>query len=144
MSIDLSRLAKQLCIDEGVRLKPYRDTVGKLTIGVGRNLDDRGITEIEAAQMLDTDINLAKVELAFFMPWSSQLNDARREALLNMTFNLGIVKLRLFKNMLAALKAGDWQKAHDEALNSKWAKQVKQRANRIAKTFLTGEPNANI
>lgn len=138
--MNIDRLMNQLCIDEGVILKPYRDTVGKLTIGVGRNLDDRGISKKTAMQMLDEDITIALADLAFFLPWYKQLDAARQEALINMCFNLGIARLRGFKNMLAALQASDWQKAHDEALDSRWAKQVKQRAIRIATTFLTGEP----
>ena len=143
MSINRARLERQLRIDEGERLKPYRCTGGKLTIGVGRNLDDRGITAAESALMLDTDIRNCLADLAFFLPWYRQLDGARQEALVNMCFNLGIGRLRGFKNMLDALQSGDWQKAHAEALNSRWARQVGQRANRIANIFLNGEPHAN-
>jgi lysozyme len=157
MSINRARLEKQLRADEGERLKPYRCTAGKLTIGVGRNLDDRGITKEESAVMLDRDIRNCLADLAFFLPWYKQLNAARQEALINMVFTMGIARLRGFKNMLAALQTGDWQKAHDEALfnlepvhengkivrwikrPTKWAREVGERANRIAKVFLTGE-----
>jgi lysozyme len=147
MSIDRARLEKQLRADEGERLKPYRCTAGKLTIGVGRNLDDRGITKEESAVMLDRDIRNCLADLAFFLPWYKQLNAARQEALINMVFTMGIARLRGFKNMLAALQSGDWKRAHDETLNSKWARDLKvfnsTRAINIAKVFLTGEPHAN-
>ena len=144
MSIDRARLEKQLRIDEGERLKPYRCTAGKLTIGVGRNLDDRGITKEESAVLLDRDIQNCLADLAFFLPWYKQLNAARQEALINMVFTMGIVRLCRFVNMLLALKSGDWKRAHDETLNSKWARDLKvfnsPRAINIAKVFLTGEP----
>ncbi|MCA3269240.1 MAG: glycoside hydrolase family protein [Thalassospira sp.] len=144
MSIDRARLEKQLRIDEGERLKPYRCTAGKLTIGVGRNLDDRGITKEESAVMLDRDIRNCLADLAFFLPWYKQLNAARQEALINMCFALGMPGLRGFKNMLEGLKEGNWKQAHDEALDSNWARELQRlRSKRlicIANTFLTGEP----
>lgn len=144
MSINRERLEKQLRADEGERLKPYRCTAGKLTIGVGRNLDDRGISKATAQQMLDEDIRNCLVDLAFFLPWYKQLNAPRQEALINMCFTMGIARLRGFNNMLAALQVGDWKRAHDETLNSKWARDLKvynsPRAINIAKVFLIGEP----
>ena len=126
------QLRADLVRDEGMRLEPYRDSVGKLTIGVGRNLDDNGITEAEALILLDNDIGRASIDLerniAFFgeLPWPV------RRALLNMNFNLGWPRLAGFKKMLAALEAGDFHNAADEALDSKWARQVFARAERIA------------
>lgn len=118
--------------DEGLRLKPYRDTVGKLTIGYGRNLDDVGITEDEAEYMLEGDIEHVLEQLDRTLPWWNDLNESRKRALVNMAFNLGIGGLLKFKKMLAALKAGDYEHAAVEALDSRWAKQVGQRADRIA------------
>ena len=137
--IDTVELEKILIKHEGLRLKPYRCTAGKLSIGVGRNLDDNGISRSEAMTMLRNDINACLADLSFFLPWYHALDANRKKALINMCFNLGISRLRGFKNMLHALRTADWQRAHDEALDSKWARQIGNRANQIAKTFLTGE-----
>ena len=128
-------LVERLLADEGLRLKPYKDTVGKLTIGVGRNLDDRGITEVEAKYLLVNDIKVAEKELTTHAPWWWNLDKPRQEALLNMCFNLGWSRLAKFEKMLAALKAHDYDAAAIEALDSKWATQVGDRAKRIAKEF---------
>lgn len=133
----MDALTKQLIIDEGMRLKPYRDTVGKLTIGVGRNLDDNGISEDEALVMLKNDIDQAFDELSQF-DWFNSLKPVKQDALVNMCFNLGLPRLLSFKRMIAALEAGDYQTAADEALDSKWAVQVGERANRIAEVIRNG------
>jgi lysozyme len=132
------RLEQQIERDEGMRLKPYRDSVGKLTIGVGRNLDDRGISEGEAYAMLVNDIALAESEvsgLAFY----DKLNNPRKAVVINMVFNLGIVRFLGFRNMIAALNAGDYEKAAAEMLDSKWAQQVGARAVRLAEQMKFGE-----
>lgn len=124
--------------DEGLSLKPYRDSVGKLTIGYGRNLDDVGISEDEAAVLLDHDIAQAVAELDRALPWWRELPLSSQRGLTNMCFNLGMTRLagpRGFKNMLTALEAGDGQRAADEALDSKWAGQVGERAQRIASLY---------
>ena len=128
-------LVEQLLADEGLRLKPYKDTVGKLTIGVGRNLDDRGISEVEAKYLLVNDIKIAEAELTKHAPWWWQMSEPRQQALLNMCFNLGWPRLSMFENMLAALKARDYDTAAAEALDSRWATQVGNRAKRIAQAF---------
>lgn len=128
----------QLIRDEGLRLHPYRDSVGKLTIGVGRNLDDVGISNSEAALLLDNDINdvVKRLETAF--PWTAVLDDARKGVLINMAFNLGLQGLAAFKNFLTAVQAGDYLKARDEMLDSIWAEQVGPRAQRLAIQMETG------
>lgn len=128
----LSSLEKALVRDEGLELKPYTDTVGKLTIGVGRNLDDNGITEDEAIYMLRGDIQRSRQELSKFHWWRN-LDTERRDVLVNMHFNLGLPRLLTFKNMIAALEFGDYKTAADEMLDSKWADQVGERAVRLAK-----------
>ena len=95
-------LLEQLERHEGLRLKPYRDTVGKLTIGYGRNLDDRGISEDEAGFMLDNDIDLVVAELER-MPLFLSLNPVRQVVLANMAFNMGMPTLLTFRRMLGAL-----------------------------------------
>ncbi len=117
--------------DEEFRGKPYRDTVGKLTIGYGRNLDDVGISEKEAEELLRYDIIVANRELLSFY-WYDNLTSCRKRALINMMFNLGFTKFRKFKKMIKAFEAEDYELAADEALDSLWAKQVGERATRIA------------
>jgi lysozyme len=130
MSI-IDELSTQLKGDESVRLKPYRDSVGKLTIGVGRNLDDVGISQGEAEQMLWNDINMVVKMLTVHLPWVTQLSEARLGVLCNMCFNLGLERLQGFPRMLDRLKSGDFEGAATEMENSKWAKQVGARAQRL-------------
>lgn len=128
----------ELIRDEGVKLKPYRDTVGKLTIGVGRNLDDVGISEAEAAHLLDGDIERTARALDKALPWWRNLDDVRQRVVLNMAFNMGINSLRRFKNTLAAIQAGKYEDAATGMLASKWAQQVGQRAQRLASMMRKG------
>ena len=125
-------LRDQLIQHEGIRLSPYRDTVGKLTIGVGRNLDDMGITRDEALFLLDNDILRAQSAVIHALPWSTTLDRPRFEVLVNMAFNLGINGLLGFAKFLAALQAGDYPTAAQEMLDSRWATQVGQRALELA------------
>lgn len=131
-------LANQLVNDEGLRLKPYRDTVGKLTIGVGRNLDDVGISKQEAMMLLGVDIDKACADLDRFLPWWRDMSDARQQALANMAFNLGITKLQTFVNTLQAMKEGCYTDAAAGMRNSLWAKQVGARAERLATMMENG------
>lgn len=131
-------LAEQLIRDEGIRLFPYRDTMGKLTIGVGRNLDDVGITIAEARYLLDNDIVRAAAAVLARVPMSHRVDDIRRAVLVNMAFNMGIKGLMGFTKMLAAVEAGDWDTAAQEMRNSKWATQVGDRAERLAVQMQTG------
>lgn len=137
--MNLGLLVRNIQAAEGLRLKPYRDTVGKLTIGFGRNLDDVGIREPEAQYMLALDIEAVTAQIDKALPWWRQLNEDREAALAEMAFNLGIAGLLEFKHMLAALEAGDYEAAADHALDSQWAKQVGKRAERIARMLRTGE-----
>ena len=133
------QLLTQLMVDEGLKLKPYKDSVGKLTIGYGRNLDDNGISQAVAENFLRSDLKVAIYDLDHAgISWWRDLSNRRQEALINMCFNLGLPKLILFEKMLVALKLKEWKKAHDEALDSKWAGQVGDRAIRIATAFQNG------
>ena len=135
---DRQKLIQQLRRHEGERLKPYRCTAGKLTIGVGRNLDDRGITAEESAYLLNNDIDKAWSDLKERIPWMTGLNDVRQRVLLDMAFNLGIDGLMKFKNTLATIQLGQYDKASNMMLNTLWAKQVGARARRLAKMMQTG------
>ena len=138
----MNSLQKMLIRHEGLRLKPYRDTVGKLTIGVGRNLDDVGISEQEALFMLEVDIDRCSAQVLKYIKQNCPdltITFARHAALVDMCFNMGMPRLRKFKRMLAAIEKGDWDTAALEALNSKWADQVGARAKEIAEMLRTGE-----
>ena len=123
--------------DEGVRLKPYKDTVGKLTVGVGRNLDDVGISYAEAMQMLMDDIAHVENQAQSF-PWYAGLTPARQAVILSMIFNMGLASFSLFKNTIAAIAAGNYEAAAAGMEGSKWSRQVGQRAARLAQIMRTG------
>lgn len=124
---------EQLERDEGFQSFPYRDSVGKLTIGYGRNLDDCGISKIEAQFMLSRDIMRVSSQLEETWPWIQTLNDARKGALQNLAFNLGIHGLSKFTNFLSSMEQGQWEDAAAHLLDSKAAKQLPVRYGRLAK-----------
>jgi len=128
-------LREDLIAEEGVRLKPYLCPAGETTIGVGRNLDDVGITQDEAMEMLDNDIDRVNAQLAKALPWLETKPPDVQRAIANMTFQMGIGALLKFKKMLAAIQARDYNAARREALNSAWAKQTPQRAKRVTDLF---------
>jgi len=129
--MNLDDLHRQLIEDEALRLKPYRDTVGKLSIGVGRNLDDVGISEAEAMVLLDNDINRTVSDLDARLMWWRQMDDTRQNVLVNMCFNMGIEGLLTFHNTLAAMQQGRYADAADGMASSQWARQVGARADRL-------------
>lgn len=132
------RLVTRLILDEGMRTKPYKDTMGLTSIGVGRNLDGVGISESEALYMLDNDIDRAARGLDLNLPWWRNLDDVRQEVLLNMTFNLGINGLLGFKNTLRDMQEGNYFKAAVGMKESRWATQVGSRAQRLADAMEIG------
>lgn len=136
--MDRALLRSQLERHEGLRLKPYRDTVGKLTIGIGRNLDDVGITRDEAEMLLDTDMDEVERYLSTVDEYLA-LDRVRQTVLANMCFNLGFYGLMQFKRMWAAIGRKDWGLAASEMLNSRWAKQVGARAVELSDAMRTGE-----
>lgn len=135
---DRQKMIQQLRLHEGERLKPYRCTAGKLTIGVGRNLEDRGITAEESAYLLNNDIDREWKALTTNLPWVTGLNDVRQRVLLDMSFNLGIGGLLKFKNTLATIQRGDYERGASMMLDSLWARQVGSRAKRLAQMMRTG------
>ena len=135
----MNKLIEQLKRHEGIELKPYQDTVGKWTIGVGRNLDDIGISEQEAEMLLLNDIKEAEKQLIATMPWTQELDEVRFSALLNFVFNVGIGTASKFVNAMVLLKAKSYDMAADEMLNSRWAKQVGNRALEVTDQIRTGE-----
>lgn len=126
MDIELSIMS-----DEGFRSKPYTDTEGHLTIGYGFNLDD-GMTKEEALVLLKIKIAQKRAELTKMVPVYSQSSDQVKFVLENMAYNMGTKKLLTFKNFLRLLEEKRMDEAADEMLDSKWAKQVGDRAIRLS------------
>jgi lysozyme len=150
----MNRIKAQLVRHEGLRLKPYRCTAGKLTIGIGRNLDDCGISQSEAYIMLINDIMNCEKQLQQKIPdIYNGLDEVRKSVLLNMCISipqsrfaplrepcyLGINGLLGFKNTLAFVKAGDWERAANNMLVSRWAKQVGRRAIELSELMRKGK-----
>lgn len=140
--MDRDKLATHLVLSEGLRLMPYRDTVGKLTIGVGRNLDDVGISESEAYYLLDNDITKVIRLLDAHLPWWRDLDEVRQRVLAEMAFNMGVGNtnrgLLSFRNTLRAVEGGRWNDAAVGMISSLWAAQVGNRARRLATMMRTG------
>ena len=131
-------IEQRIARHEGLRLTPYRCTAGKLTIGVGRNLEDRGISNTEALYLLKNDIDHYTGQVLANLPWASSLDQTRFEVLVEMAFNLGIAGLLGFKQTLAAIKAGHYDQAAIQMLDSRWAKQVGKRADELAAMMRQG------
>ncbi len=123
---------------EGLRLKPYKDSVGKISIGYGRNLEDVGISEAEAESMLTQDVTIAYADAQKF-EWFKDLNGPRRAVIVNMIFNLGFTRFNGFKNTILFIEKGMFIAAGEEMLDSKWAKQVKGRALELSGMMKTGD-----
>lgn len=134
-SADRQALIDQLVHHEGLRLKPYVDTVGKVTIGVGRNLTDVGLSSKEAMQLLENDIDAAILDLMSF-GWFLTLDSTRQRAVIDFRFNVGAGTFRAFPKFLAAMAAKDYDSAANELMTSIWATQVGARATDIAAMIL--------
>lgn len=153
MTYDRATMIAELDRDEGERLKAYKDTVGKWTIGVGRNLDDvgtaplnrtvadvkaNGITAAESAQMLAHDLDRVDSDLDKHLPWWRELDPVRQRVLVNMCFNMGIGGLCGFVNTLGMIRQHRYIEASRGMLQSKWARQTGARATRLAAMMRTG------
>lgn len=134
----VSRAAGILKRHEGVKDKPYMCTAGKLTIGVGRNLTDVGLSQDEIEYLLNNDINKTIAFLKKSYPWFDGLNDARKLAMIDLGFNLGQGRLAGFTKALVAMAQGRYVDAANEFLDSNYAKQVKSRAKTVANAIATG------
>jgi len=127
-----SKLKSQLISEEGLEEHVYTDTTGKLIIGVGRDIQDVGISVDEALYLLDNDIQRVETELWQYCPWYADLDNVRKMVIIDMAFNLDIHGLLQFKNMIAALQVKDYVGAKNALLDSLWAKQVGKRATHLA------------
>ncbi len=127
-----AKAKKMLLVDEGLRLKPYRCTAGKLSIGYGRNLDDVGISQGIADIMLDEDLQVAeRVCKRIFPDLYDKWGENRRLGWINLAFNLGYPRLMQFRNTLRAARIEDWIEVEKGLRGSLWFKQVGKRAERV-------------
>jgi lysozyme len=127
----IEKLKELLIRHEGLKLFPYRDSLGRLSIGVGRNLEVTGVSQEEVQLLLDNDIKQA-IQSASTLPWYSKLNETRQIVILSMIFNMGLGGLLKFKGMIRAIEHGDFYTAADEMLDSRLTTQVGIRAHELA------------
>jgi lysozyme len=142
----MQRLLETLKRHEGVRYYVYRDHLGYETIGVGRCINRAvglGLSPDEVEYLLINDVQRCIEELDGAFDWFKDLDEVRREAMINLCFNLGLTKLRKFVNALEAMKQRNYNKAATEFLNSKWANQVGERSREVAQMIRTGEAHAS-
>ena len=139
----IEQLTAQLRRDEGTKETAYKDSLGLLTIGVGRLIDSRkpgaGLRPDEIDYLLKNDIADRVQALTKALPWFVALDDARHGVLINMAFQLGTAGLLEFKSTLALVSAGKYAEAAMQMLKSKWATQTPARAKRLAEQMKTGE-----
>lgn len=130
--MNTERLRETITRHEGSRLDMYQDSLGIWTIGVGHNIQEKGISPAVMELMLDEDIEEAIVELKRSVSFFSKMPEQVQEALVNLSFNMGIPRLMQFKKTLAYLRDGDFEAAADELLDSRYAEQVGRRADEVA------------
>ncbi|MDA7674499.1 glycoside hydrolase family protein [bacterium] len=138
MNYNRQELIEQLKDHEGLELKVYKCTAGIETIGIGRNLVDRGVTEEEAYYLCNNDVDIVERELVAEFPIVADLDGIRQRVVIDMAFNVGVPRLTGFKKMWAALHCGDYAEAAKEMMDSKWARQVGRRAERLSSMMETG------
>jgi lysozyme len=159
MKYNRDELVKMIAIHEGIVLNVYQDHLGIDTVGIGRNLQDRGITdgelsfinktmdevyengltEEEAYYLCMNDIAIVEKELLANKPIVNQLNDVRQMVLIDMAFNMGVPRLMAFKNMWLAIEKVNYQLANEEMIDSRWAGQVGSRAMKLSLAMKNGE-----
>ncbi len=141
--MDKQRLFTQLRLHEGVEHKPYKCTAGYLTIGVGRNIEERGLSDDEIDYILSNDVDIVIDELGRTYDWFFDLSEVRQRVIADMVFNLGLPRFSQFKNMIAAIEAEDFVQASNEMMDSRWAQQVGLRASRLAEMMETDEDSTD-
>ncbi|OXI39625.1 glycoside hydrolase family protein [Burkholderia aenigmatica] len=134
---DATALKAELTRDEGRKNRIYVDTVGKVSGGIGRNLTDKGLRDNEIDLMYQNDIAETEAWLDRNLSWWRSLDPVRQRVLMNMAFNMQ-GKLLGFRNFLAAAQRRDWSTAATEMLDSLWARQVGDRAKRLASMMRSG------
>lgn len=137
----MDKLIEMLKRHEGMKTHAYKCSEGKITVGVGRNIDKQGgigLSEDEIEYLLQNDIERVIVELSSEYEWFNDLDDVRKDVMINIAFNLGITRLRGFKKALAAMEVADYKTASTEFLDSRWAKQVGGRALELSDILAVG------
>lgn len=137
----IEELKKQLIRDEAEVNHAYQDSEGYWTIGVGHLIDKRKGGEIShkiSMLILDDDIAEKLGQCERELDWFDDLDEARKIVILNMVFNLGISNFKEFKKTIYFIKAGDYDEASIEMLDSKWSRQVGARAARLSAIMKTG------
>jgi len=154
--IDKNKLDSQLMLDEGCRLKAYADQYGNLTVGVGRNLDGNPLSDAELAVighdartlpithdqallLLHNDEMRAFNVLNYNCPWWSSLDDVRGRVLVDLVFNLGVVKFLGFHTFLTLMRTGKYKQAADDLSGTAWYSEVGDRGPRLVGMVATGE-----
>jgi lysozyme len=135
----MNSIRSLLKLHEGERLKPYVCSAGKTTIGIGRNLEDVGISPEESAFLFENDLVRVRTELRRSFPWFMSLDSVRSAVVVDMCFNLGLSRLQGFRKFIAALAKQDWETAAIEMMDSRWALQVGARAIRLRDMVITGK-----
>jgi len=136
---DDDKLEKLLAEDEGKRLKMYQDTKGIWTVGIGHNLEEKGISDAVCSLMFQEDIDDARKDAEKFS-WYSRLNSARRAVILNMIFNMGLTRFSGFKKTIEYIDQGLYLSASKEMKDSKWYREdvANSRSDRLAEMMRTG------
>lgn len=132
------RLRDLLIKHEGLRRFPYVDSVGKWTIGIGRCIEDVGISDAEAFYLLENDIKRVQEEALAAFAWFKSISTVRQDVVLSMIFNMGLTRFLGFKKLIAALSAQNYELAATEMLASVWSRQVGIRARELARMMQTG------
>ena len=135
-------LRVELTLDEGEKSKPYIDTSGNVTIGIGRNLTANGVSADEISLMFTNDVTAAESALDAGVPWWRTLDPVRQRVMLNMCFNMGWTVFSQFKRFFIFMKGGEWEEAGAAMQASLWWHQVGERAVRLQGMVLTGNPPA--
>jgi len=138
----MKRLVDMLKRHEGVKTHAYKDHLGYVTVGVGRCLEadiGLGLNEDEIDYLLKSDISRCKDELDKEYSWFGNLDTVRKEALIDLSFNVGQTKLRAFVKALTHMEKGAYGAAADEFYDSRWAAQVGDRSLEICQMIRSGE-----
>tara|TARA_R100000808_G_C2155161_1_gene166967 strand:+ start:1593 stop:2012 length:420 start_codon:yes stop_codon:yes gene_type:complete len=137
----VNELIEMLRRHEGVRDKVYLCSAGYETIGVGRNIseDGLGLSKDEIDFLLNNDIKRVREELTEEYYWFAGLNEARQDAMIDLSFNLGQTRLRGFVKALEAMSREEFENAADEFMDSRWSEQVGDRAVEVTEIIRTGE-----
>ena len=138
----MSMIIEMLRLHEGVETHAYKCTADKITIGVGRNIDPAGgigLTDDEIDYLLSGDVKRVQAELINTFTWFSELDEVRKDAMTDICFNIGLPRLLQFEKSLAAMSIGDYDRAADEFMDSRWANQVGARAITITDMIRSGD-----